>query len=369
MYPTLNNFVRIMQVVSFLFCFFLIQDSYESHMLIILQIVMLLRGVKRKLHAGEDALASPELDGYAHLRQSLLDLSLDKFHQGCLLAEPSLRRHVLITNTLRVIQEDIQRASSPSSSPLELLPVAPSLPAASPAQAATPALGNHPAPTPAELDNMLFPSEEDFSLSASISTILKELEVALDGGSSPSTPADSSCQAENQDVEAKQELTLEMHVPVEEELSLEAGFSQHAIGDPSHAVESKDLEIINQLLLDANVSPGATENEEPQQGAAIAQQVPEREMPTTSSFGSFDLLSSRYLRDLPMDDLFLDIDTSVFERDPSLLGIAASSWPLSCTADGPPAYPSSCNWLPFASSQNGKELNELDNIMEILVGS
>ncbi|XP_030075849.1 SERTA domain-containing protein 2 [Microcaecilia unicolor] len=363
-----------------------------------LKVLMQPRGVKRKLYVGEDDPASSEADGYSHLRQSLLDLSLNKFHQGRRLAEPNLRRCVLVTNTLRMIQEDIQQTSNPSP-PSDLLLVGASLPAAaSPTQAARLALENQSTTSHDDLDNMLFSPEDDFSLSASISSILRELDVVLDEGSSPSAPADSLHQDENQETEAKQELAFDTCdlqkslpdssdsqgcLPVKElslqadfsqnaVLSLQADFSHNTVEDPTGIVESKDIDLINQFLIDVNDLHGLggdTEKKELQQESVSAQQASEREMPTTPFLGSFEVLSSSYLSDFSIDDLFPDIDTSVFERDSSMLGTATSSWPSSCTADGPQAYSSSCNWMPFASNQSGRDLNELDNIVEILVGT
>nr|XP_033813266.1 SERTA domain-containing protein 3 [Geotrypetes seraphini] len=307
------------------------------------------RGTKRKLFVGEDVLASSETDDHFHLRQSLLDLSVDKFNQGRRrLVKRCLRRHVLVKNTLRMIQEDIQRTSNPSPTS-DLLLVDDSLPVAiSPAQATGLALENQSTTSTDDLDNILFSPEEDFSLSTAISSIIKELDVVLDGVSSPNTPAASSHQNENRDTElAFDDCNSQKSLPdssdslgclPEQEPSLQAGFSQNAIEDPTSIVESEVIDLINQFFIDVNDSQGLssdTENKEPQQEAVVAQQTLEKEMPTTPFLGSFEFLSSNYLGDLSVDDLFLDIDTSVFERESSMPGTATSSWPLSCTADGP----------------------------------
>uniref|UniRef100_A0A6I8N8P7 SERTA domain-containing protein n=1 Tax=Ornithorhynchus anatinus TaxID=9258 RepID=A0A6I8N8P7_ORNAN len=196
----------------------------------------MLTGVKRKradcedagVAAGGEGPAPPGLEAYSRLRQSLLHMSLDKFQRGCMLGEPNLRRHVLIANTLHQIQEEIRRERGP----------------------------------PPSLDGLLFSGEDDFSVSSAICSILKELELALDGGA---TPLESQAKPE-----------------------------------PRGAVEAV--------------------------------------------FGSFEIMSSSYLSGLALDDLFTDIDTSGFERDPG---------------GRPP--------LPLAPAE--PDWNELDHIMEIIVGS
>ncbi|XP_023665659.1 cell division cycle-associated protein 4-like [Paramormyrops kingsleyae] len=72
-------------------------------------------GVKRMLSRTEEALCLP----YPQQRQLVLDLCLDKLQSVRTHAEPSLRRSVLLANTLRQIQEEMQRENgdSPSLTP------------------------------------------------------------------------------------------------------------------------------------------------------------------------------------------------------------------------------------------------------------
>ncbi|GAB1291774.1 SERTA domain-containing protein 3 [Apodemus speciosus] len=167
-------------------------------------------------------------------QQALLRISLDKVQRSLGPRAPSLRRHVLIHNTLQQLQAAIRLAPAPA------LPPEP-----------------------------LFLGEEDFSLSTTIGSILRELDTSMGEMEPPLDPAASS---DSQDAIASQ-------------------------ADP--------------VFLEA--------------------------------------LSSRYLGDSGLDDFFLDIDTSAVERDGAL------------TAPEPPhslfCAPGSWEW------------NELDHIMEIILGS
>lgn len=167
-------------------------------------------------------------------QQALLRISLDKVQRSLGPRAPSLRRHVLIHNTLQQLQAAIRLAPAPA------LPPEP-----------------------------LFLGEEDFSLSTTIGSILRELDTSMDEMEPPLNPAASS---------------------------------------------SPQNEIVSQadpVFLEA--------------------------------------LSSRYLGDSGLDDFFLDIDTSAVEKDVAL---------------PPPEPPHS-----LFCSPGSWEWNELDHIMEIILGS
>ncbi|XP_028921149.1 SERTA domain-containing protein 3 [Ornithorhynchus anatinus] len=257
----------------------------------------MLTGVKRKradcedagVAAGGEGPAPPGLEAYSRLRQSLLHMSLDKFQRGCMLGEPNLRRHVLIANTLHQIQEEIRRERGPPPSASVPPPPPPS--------------PEPPPPPPAELDGLLFSGEDDFSVSSAICSILKELELALDGGA---TPLESQAKPEPR------------------------GGPRAGPGSPG--------------------TPGLSERETP---------APADFRAVEAVFGSFEIMSSSYLSGLALDDLFTDIDTSGFERDPG----GRPPLPLA------PAEPGSLTPSCTPSQPVGRDWNELDHIMEIIVGS
>ncbi|KAG9340529.1 hypothetical protein JZ751_021349 [Albula glossodonta] len=257
---------------------------------------------------------------YESQRQSVLDISLGKFQHSQTLVEPSLRRSVLIANTLRQIQDEIrQEAAIPPATTIRgLHSTAPGDPDPCPLGEAPLA---HP-PTPNRLlvpdetgdDWMALSSEEDFSLSSAISSILKDLDTVIDSGpqAPPRTPLGS---IEN--------------LPGEPGSKQESGF-----------------------------------------GLPRADKCGDGCRPSESAvFGSFEVMRSSYLRDVTLDDLFLDIDTSVYERETCPLATRTFA---GATGDELlkylPALSSSAT-SPFLHNQNVRDLNELEHIMEILVGS
>ncbi|XP_047294672.1 SERTA domain-containing protein 3 isoform X1 [Homo sapiens] len=172
--------------------------------------------------------------GLQSYQQALLRISLDKVQRSLGPRAPSLRRHVLIHNTLQQLQAALRLAPAPA------LPPEP-----------------------------LFLGEEDFSLSATIGSILRELDTSMDGTEPPQNP----------------------------------------------------------------VTPLGLQNEVPPQPDPVF----------------LEALSSRYLGDSGLDDFFLDIDTSAVEKEP---------------ARAPPEPPHNLFCAP-----GSWEWNELDHIMEIILGS
>lgn len=195
-------------------------------------------GLKRKHSALEEEEQQQQWDwsptALRSYQQALLRISLDKVQRSLGPRAPSLRRHVLIHNTLQQLQAAIRLAPAPA------LPPEP-----------------------------LFLGEEDFSLSTTIGSILRELDTSMDEMEPPLDPAASS--------------------------------------DPQNEIVSQ----ADPVFLEA--------------------------------------LSSRYLGDSGLDDFFLDIDTSAVEKD-TVLPPPEPPHSLFCT-------PGSWEW------------NELDHIMEIILGS
>uniref|UniRef100_A0A8B9BVY5 SERTA domain-containing protein n=1 Tax=Anser brachyrhynchus TaxID=132585 RepID=A0A8B9BVY5_9AVES len=87
-------------------------------------------------------------------------------------------------------------------------------------------------------------------------------------------------------------------------------------------------------------------------------------------FGSFEISNSTsYLKDLAIDDIFEDIDTSMYDSDFCCPPLMPPRPPPLATEEPLKTFPS-CN----SSSANNiqicrTDLSELDHIMEILVGS
>ncbi|XP_078389522.1 SERTA domain-containing protein 2-like [Cetorhinus maximus] len=274
------------------------------------------KGVKRKRHADGGLDSCQNLadcpQSYSLKRQLVLNTSLNKMQSGRTLPELSLRRTVLIANTLRQIQEEIRLESSQLVSAMAL-------------DAGCVELGSQREPPPSRLtteshpagfgdgleDYMSTASDEDFSLSSTINSILRDLDIVIDGSPSQS--------------------------PLQENLDSSEAMDTTA--------EDGDKEEIHPL---------------------------EPPRPLESVFGSFEIMSSSYLVGVTLDDLFLDIDTSVCDCDAAAVGPAPSGRvaPPGVADDLAKTF-SSCN----SSSSLGAnpslrtDLNDLDHIMEILVSS
>ncbi len=123
------------------------------------------KGQKRKLHREDEGGGS----AWQSQLQSVLDISMDKFHRDQALVEPCLLRSVLINNTLRQVQSEV-RAQVESLSAVKIptkLKPEPDFPQLPPPV-------EHNAPLFSlnaenmEDDFMAWTSEEDLSLSSAI---------------------------------------------------------------------------------------------------------------------------------------------------------------------------------------------------------
>ncbi|OCT66266.1 uncharacterized protein sertad3.S [Xenopus laevis] len=362
------------------------------------------RGIKRKLPEWEDIGVDEFLafrpDSYPFIRQSLLNLSLEKFNKGRMMVEPSLRRYVLIANTLHVIQDEIRRENVYSS------PVAETGDTGAyeygDAVGVNVTMENRFPLLAEELDNILPTMDDDFSVSAAIANILKELENVLDEG----CPQNLQRLSLSQNLESKIAFVNSICPPnpqnaqhqssstetVKEVLGREAVFHSSS----GCKEENKEIELITELVLSAACSETIPElpiamdtsmletasskdlsncslGEAPVPvDTSVSKDTPtDSEMPLQclkpkeSVFGSFEIMSSSYLKDVSFDDPFSDIDTSGFEKEiPAIVG---SSSRLTASEDC--WLPSACNNPSFNSNQGIRDCNDLDNIIEILVGS
>ncbi|TRY57047.1 hypothetical protein DNTS_023948 [Danionella cerebrum] len=230
---------------------------------------MLGRGVKRKLSMCED---STQDMPYPQQRQLVLDLCLDKLQRCQQRVEPSLHRSVLLSNTLRQIQDEMRQEGVTCLPPTLL---GPSLPHAS-----TPR--HFPDLPPVPLDS---PSP-------------------LTAGLSPSFP-----------------------FSMDEDEVVQLGGAEHETLWPSE---------------------GNTKTSD-------------------SLFGSFEITNSTsYLTDLQLDDIFEDIDTSMY--DSSDISVMVCSGQRSSGVDD--GLKSVSTITSNSSVQLClSDLNDLDHIMEILVRS
>ncbi|XP_053329810.1 SERTA domain-containing protein 2-like [Spea bombifrons] len=360
---------------------------------------MPVRGLKRKLCDSEEmGLEGDEPfhpESYAIIRQTLFNLSVDKFNKGRTMVEPSLRRYVLIANTLRIIQEEMRR---------DVFCAGPWADAAfSDSQGPPPgdavSLGaemeNRLSFLPEDLANLNLPLvDEDFSVSSAIATIMKELENVLN----ESCPQFQQRVLGSQDADGKAAFTPTGGPPALAQTQPRGGCTDSAKAansNPAAIGDGKDIELLSQLVLAASCTgpipelPVATETPELETPAETRSDAPvpmdtseepagRRQAPSASVgpseglkaaeslFGSFEVMNSTYLNDISFDDLFSDIDTSVFERD-SLLVSNTTTTRLPAPEDV--WIQSYCNAPSYGMGKGHRESNDLDSIMEILVGS
>lgn len=145
---------------------------------------MVAKGQKRKLHGDYESGGSV----WESQLQSVLDISMDKFHRDQALVEPSLLRSVLINNTLRQVQSEVESLSAvgnpKSQTCTELQLESDFFPRGSPLMSRDAHLCSFSTQNTDE-DFMAWSSEDEFSLSSAISSILKDLDAVLDGGPGP----------------------------------------------------------------------------------------------------------------------------------------------------------------------------------------
>ncbi|XP_072286786.1 SERTA domain-containing protein 2-like [Pyxicephalus adspersus] len=350
------------------------------------------RGIKRKFSDWEgselEGHLSFQTDSYSFYRQALLNMSLEKFNKGRTMLEPSLRRYVLIANTLRIIQEDIHHENP-----------CPPMDNGIPATCDLPTGNVISSLLPPDLENIFLPPVEDeFSVSTAIASILRELESVLD----ESCPQGVQRPLVTQDPEAKAEPVNQVnsHEPFKEEI-----FNNNS----SPMGDSQDIELLRQIMIAAacsenlpasapvalpelplmdtssvlepapipstshanaetpeDMDTSSPEPMEPQVPTGNCSTIATEDLkPSEPVFGSFEILRSSYLNDISFDDPFSDIDTSVFERESQSVG--PSSTRLSASEDL--WFPSYCSAPSYSGSQGKRENNDLDNSFEILVGS
>ncbi|XP_064408602.1 SERTA domain-containing protein 1 [Latimeria chalumnae] len=279
---------------------------------------MLTKGVKRKRSESDDS-----MDGVSHISESLktsakaaqsnflLNMSLYKLHQSLAHVEPNLRHLVLVANTLRLIQEEAQLEQTRQAIQKDPETALRAKPLSSP-ETGVPRSGE-----PSGLQN----SETDAS---------RKLPPAA---------------AESQ----RDEILLP---------SFDGPFCSTVstiFQDLDHLDGISNLRCSPQLKED-HVSPLAA-------GSPVEQHKHDAGGASNPLLGCLEILSSNscFLEDTP-DDIFEDIDTSMYDYDPwSPVGLLNFK-PLSVTDNSPVRSPT--------CEQNGRsDLNDLDHLMDILVGT
>lgn len=355
---------------------------------------MIMKGQKRKLPPEDMEVSDRSSIAWERQRQFVFSVSLSKYQRGQELPEPSLRRSVLIANTLR--QMSLEACRLPSAEQESSLPPCSSSSvlqtkeqesifqgvAAAKHHSAFVAVNSQSAPSNCQLvspnwaagmspascyssasmcvqeddeDWGSMSTDPDFSLSAAVSSILTALDSTIDVSqqAAPRTPLRSL-----------------------ENLS---GLSEGGVTGMKQGMR------------------GYGESWEQQEECRVRE-------------SSMEVMRSSYLSDLTVEDLFQDIDTSLLERDMGILGLRGSgggyaagddllrylppfsppcspSHPFSLSLNqnlkclpsfasfSPSSYSSSSPPLssppssPFTGQNHMREGIELEHLMEILVES
>ncbi|GCC27363.1 hypothetical protein chiPu_0005787 [Chiloscyllium punctatum] len=280
---------------------------------------MLAKGLKRKLSDYEENMAgvpgafdsNPGLP-YTLQRQLVLNMCLIKLQSCRMLVEPNLHRSVLIANTVRQIQEEMRQESSQEGSNI--------------------CSGTSPVPD---------------SYTAS------QASIELTG--TPSSIQNSSL-----------------------DLNISSDFSENQIenslvvvsdDDMSSAISSilKDLDFMEDIS--PSPCPAPAGEDDPNSDISLADR-PQETRPAETVFGSFEITNSTsYLTDLAFDDIFEDIDTSMYDSDLCLLPLTPARTPPASVDDVSKPF-QLCNSASVNTIQICRvDLSDLDHIMEILVGS
>lgn len=301
------------------------------------------KGTKRKFtDSGDEAVAAGSeehqtasvavrmLSSYSLQRQSLLDMSLIKLQLCHMLVEPNLCRSVLIANTVRQIQEEMTQdgtwqimtqALAAAQCPADRL-------------VATEVLCRQGEQSPRPLgleghgEEVVVDGDGDDETEVSMSTMSSSVSPQTSTSYLPGTfSMDPSWQEEGEEDEEEEE---EEDEDEEEEDSEEC---------PS---EEEEEEVGSVRLSGDSRTP---------------EQV----------FGTFEIKNPAPSPDPPLEELFSDVDASYYDLDTVLTGMqsAPKMGPYdlleSLSSHGP---------SPLSSSTSCRsDLNELDHIMEIIVGS
>ncbi|XP_078418655.1 SERTA domain-containing protein 2-like isoform X2 [Cetorhinus maximus] len=280
---------------------------------------MLAKGLKRKFSEYEENMAgvpgafdsNPGLP-YTLQRQLVLNMCLIKLQSCRMLVEPNLHRSVLIANTVRQIQEEMRQESSHEGS---------------------------------NICNGTSPIPDTYTAS--------QAGIELTG-----TP--SSVQNNSLDLNSSSDFS---------ESQIENSLVVVSDDDMSSAISSilKDLDFME----DISPSPCPTSAGEGDINTEISLgDRPQETKPAETVFGSFEITNSTsYLTDLAFDDIFEDIDTSMYDSDLCLLPLTPARSPPAIVDDVSKPF-QLCNSTSVNAIQICRvDLSDLDHIMEILVGS
>lgn len=309
---------------------------------------MFSKGTKRKFSDGGEELPEEGLPGsneelssvsYSLQRQSLLDMSLIKLQLCHMLVEPNLCRSVLIANTVRQIQEEMTHDGSWQAATMME------------AFAAASAAGSGAAGPPERL-------------------------VATEVLCRPGREINGSPTAEPKlfSVMGYEECREEEVVAVEEDsICSEAASNVCLSGSMGHCWERGMLrgerELDSRLGApdeDVDVEEEDEEEEDDNELEGCREEGEAKAM--RQVFGTFEIKNSHPGPESALEELFSDVDASYYDLDTMLTGMQAA--PKIGPYDLLDSLSQSHTPSSLSSASNCRsDLNELDHIMEIIVGS
>ncbi|XP_029301507.1 SERTA domain-containing protein 3 [Cottoperca gobio] len=346
---------------------------------------MIMKGQKRK-HPPEDVEVSDRSSPtWESQRQFVFSVSLNKYQHGQELPEPSLRRSVLIANTLR--QVSLEAFGAPSVDMEVSQPLSSSSSALQ--ESIFTAAKHHPA--------VMFSN----SHSALVSCPLVSIN---DVSNCARSPANCNLSASNVPLSVKDEDEDWGSMSTDSDFSLSAAISSILTALDSTIDSSPQTAPRTPLKSLENLSGSSDGGVEwVKQGVRGYGGSWEQQEEWRVRESSFEVMRSSYLSELTVEDLFQDIDTSLLERDMGVLGLRGSGggYPtgedllryLPPFSSSPPhpfslslnqnmkclpslssfsplsSSPLSLSSPPFSSQNHVREGLELDHLMEILVES
>ncbi|CAB1340559.1 unnamed protein product [Coregonus sp. 'balchen'] len=272
------------------------------------------RGTKRKFSDGVDVATDDKAvaASYSRQRQSLLDMSLIKLQLCHMLVEPNLCRSVLIANTVRQIQEEMTHDGS--------------------WQVVTEDFGGS--------------GPSDRLVATEVLCRLSAPEQQDGGPKLYSVMGYDGCREE-------EVLTDESLCSV----AVSDGAPALLLGTIDHCWDRAELSMVEE---EDQVSEDS--GSEVKEGASSGEGA---KMVTGKVFGTFEIRNAAPRSDPALEELFSDVDASYYDLDTMLTGL--QSTPKMGPYDLLDSMASSHG--PASNSSCRADLNELDHIMEIIVGS
>lgn len=293
---------------------------------------MFSKGTKRKFPSDDDEMTDENLVGakvssaYSLQRQSLLDMSLIKLQLCHMLVEPNLCRSVLIANTVRQIQEEMTHDGS-----------------------------------------------------------WVVTEAFCGGTQSPSerlVATEVLCRSREQESEPKLFSVISYEgISREEEVVADETLCSVSVHDSASDVclsetSSRCWDTSEDSRESSRLGPGDDDDDDDEEEDEDEEDEDEQESSSRQDpksmgqvFGTFEIKNGASGPDSALEELFSDVDTSYYDLDTMLTGIQSTApkmGPYDLLDSLSPSHtPTSIN----SPSNCRSDLNELDHIMEIIVGS